>query len=117
MTVPIVPYIEEDDHVMVDGAVAYEKMFIDNQIICRPIILAKSIVPFDNAQRTSDPDALVRGNVIMRKDLNFHPKFLLLNFPLSIESINEVKLLGKVVSDYNDGSHVSFYVSTKTGMR
>lgn len=62
MTEPVLPHLEEDDHVMVDGVLAYERMYIDDEVVSRPIVLANFIVPFVNTQRTCEPYALVRGN-------------------------------------------------------
>lgn len=61
MTGPIIPHLDDNDIVMVDGCIAYEFITIKGQNTSQPVILANFIIPFEAAHQAEDTKALLAG--------------------------------------------------------
>lgn len=61
MTKPMIPHLEDNDALMIDGCVAYERKTINGAVVPEPIILANFIVPFEASYQTNDPEAIIKG--------------------------------------------------------
>lgn len=63
MTYPIVPHLEHNDYVLVDGILGAIKMETSTELAYKPIVLAQLIIPLVDTHRTNDPDALAKGGI------------------------------------------------------
>lgn len=63
ITHPVIPHLEHNDYVLVEGILGYERLTVETELVYKPIILAKLIIPFVDTHGTDDAEALVRGRI------------------------------------------------------